>query len=151
MIAAVASSSPVAAAPPSAPVTPPPMLYVGPATAEQCRVAAELVAARAESKRTLKSIAEELGITRGTLHRMVQAHGAMRSYAITLQRDGEIRTIPVCTVLTGKGALAAAVAAWRQYPGTLKNLELPGWWLCAGRASFRLYQVRDAARLGSAA
>jgi predicted transcriptional regulator len=126
------------------------MLYVGPATAEQCRVAAELVAARAESKRTLKSIAEELGITRGTLHRIVQAHGAMRSYAITLQRDGEARIIPLCTVLTCKGAMAAAVAAWRQYPGTLKNLELPGWRLCAGQASFRLPQVREAARQGGA-
>lgn len=149
MIAAVVSSSPVAAA--SQPrVTPPPMLYVGPATAGLCREAAEAVAARAESKRTLKSIAEAMGVSRGTLHRMVQAHGTMHSYAITLRRIDETRVIPVCTVVTCKGPLAAAVAAWREYPGTLKNLELPGWLLCAGSWSKELHQVREAARLGGA-
>lgn len=45
----------------------------------------------------------------------------------------------------------AAVAAFREYPGTLKNLELPGWQLWAGDAAFSLSAVREAAAQGRAA
>jgi len=117
-----------------------PPLYVGPATPERCAEAAEAVAAAKRIKATLKSVAADLGCTRGMLHKMVQAHGAMRSYAVTLWREGS-REMPVCTVITPKGAQAAAVAAFREFPGTLKNLELPGWKLSVGDAVFDLLMI----------
>jgi hypothetical protein len=47
--------------------------------------------------------------------------------------------------VTPKGALAAAVAAFREFPGTLKGLELPGWKLLVGSTSFALEDVRGEA------
>jgi len=117
---------------------------------ERCAQAHAEVAARKQNKRSLKAIAEELGISRGTLNKMCTAHGAMRSYEVTLAREGS-PTMRVCTVVTPKGALSAAIAAFREYPGTLKGLELPGWRMLVNAASFPLEQVRAASAGGRAA
>lgn len=123
--------------------TPPP-IYVGPGTIELCAKAHAECAAAKQNKRTFKSIAEELGVSRATLHKLRTAHGSMRSYDVQLAREGSA-TMRVCTVVTPKGAPAAAVAAYREYAGSLKGLELPGWKLQAGDAAFTLEVVRAAA------
>ncbi|WP_161596279.1 hypothetical protein [Rhodanobacter glycinis] len=123
--------------------TPPP-IYVGPSSPARCAQAAEAVAAAKTNKDTLKEIAVDLGVSRGTLRRMVEAHKAMREYQVKLARDGAA-PMAVCHVITPKGAMAAAVAAFREYPGTLKGLELPGWYLLVGDQRFQLHAVRDEA------
>lgn len=95
-----------------------------------------------ETKDTLKEIAADFGVSRGTLRRMYEAHKAMQQYEVKLAREGS-PTMAVCTVITPKGALAAAVAAYREYPETLKGLELPGWELLVGSRSFKLHDVRE--------
>lgn len=95
-------------------------------------------------------MAADLGVSRSTLARMAKAHESMRSYKVQLERDGS-PTMSVCEVVTPEGAQAAAVAAFREYPGTLKNLELPGWRLRVGEASFSLENVRELARSRRAA
>ena len=92
----------------------------------------------------LKDVAAELGISRSTLRIWADAHEQMRTYTVTLQRDGS-PTMTVCTVVTPRSALDAAAAAFREYPGTFKNLELPGWRMVVGEASFALEMVREVA------
>lgn len=115
-------------------------LFTGPGTPERCRDAA---AALKERTGTIVAVAREFGVNRSTLKRMAAAHANMRTYSVTLQREGS-PTMTVCQVITPKGALAAAVAAFREYSGTLKNLELPGWRLAVGEASFELVDVAKA-------
>lgn len=80
-------------------------------------------------------------MARSTLRQMVLAHKAMKRFDVQLQREGS-PTMRVCTVVTPRGAMAAALAAYREYPGTLKSLELPGWKLVAGTTAFALVDVR---------
>ncbi len=127
-------------------MTPPPV-YVGPATQERCAKAHEECAAAKASKLPLRQVAEQFGVARSTLRAMCQAHAAMRTYPVQLARAGSA-TLPVCTVVTPKGPLAAAIAAVRTYPGTLKSLELPDWQLLVGGRSFPLDQVRAEMTLG---
>lgn len=115
-------------------------IFTGPGTPERCREAHEAMANRTG---TIIAIARDLGVNRSTLKRMVAAHESMRTYSVKLQRAGSPSML-VCQVVTPKGALAAAVAAFREYPGTMKNLELPGWQLVAGDASFELSDVAKA-------
>ncbi|MFK2904982.1 helix-turn-helix domain-containing protein [Dyella ginsengisoli] len=114
-------------------------LYVGPGTPARCKAAADAVAA----KKTQRAAAEEFGVSRSTLRRYLDAAANMAVYAITLERDGS-QPLRVCDVLTPKGPLTAAVAAYREYPGTLKTLELPGWKLRVGGALIDLDTVRKA-------
>lgn len=122
----------------------PPPIYVGPSSPARCAQAAAAVVEAKTTKDTLKEIAADLGVSRGTLRRMVDAHKAMREYQVKLARDGSAPMV-VCQVITPKGELAAAVAAFREYPGTLKGLELPGWYLLVGDHRFKLHDVRDEA------
>lgn len=114
-------------------------LYVGPGTHTSCRAAAEAIAA----KKTQREVAAEFGVSRSTVRRYLDAAANMAGYAITLERDGS-QPLRVCEVITPKGPLAAAVAAYREYPGTLKTLELPGWKLRVGGALIDLDTVRKA-------
>ncbi|MGN6234971.1 hypothetical protein [Dyella sp.] len=116
-------------------MTPP--LYVGPSTQARCEQAAE-----ARKTQKLKEVAEALGVACSTARRMIAAHKAMRTFTVTLQREGS-PTMTVCQVTTPKGGLTAALAAWREYPGTLKNLELPGWRLVVDGSAFELHELRD--------
>lgn len=121
-------------------------LYVGPATQARCRDAHLAVAQAKITKDTLKEVAADFGVTPSTLQRMCEAHATMGTYEVTLEREGSA-SMTVCTVITPKGALAAAVAAFREYAGTLKGLELPGWKLRVNDVAFDLHDVRaEAAR-----
>lgn len=121
-----------------------PPIYVGPSSPARCAEAAAAVEAAKITKDTQKEIASDFGVSRGTLRRMVEAHKAMHEYPVQLARDGSA-PMAVCRVITPKGELAAAVAAFREYPGTLKGLELPGWYLLVGGQRFNLHDVRDEA------
>lgn len=127
--------------------TPPPMrmLYVGPATAERCAQAHAAVEAAKTTRDTLKEIASDLGLSRDALRRLCAAHAAMRRYDVTLTRAGSA-TLPVCMVVTPKGAQAAAIAAFREFPCTFKHLELDGWTLVVNGRDFALHALRDSLR-----
>lgn len=122
----------------------PPCLYTGPGTLEHCAKAHQRRTEAKESKTPLKEVAAELGISRSTLRTWADAHDQMASFDVKLAREGS-PTMKVCTVITPSGALAAALAAFREYPGTFKNLELPGWRMLVGETNFKLEDVRGAA------
>lgn len=122
----------------------PPCLYTGPGTLEHCANAHQLRAAAKESKTPLKEVAAGMGISRSTLRTWAEAHEQMATFEVKLAREGS-PTMKVCTVITPNGALAAAIAAFREYQGTLKNLELPGWRMLVGEAGFTLEDVRESA------
>jgi hypothetical protein len=115
-------------------------LYVGPGTPAGCQLAAEAIAA----KKTQREVAADMGISRSTLRRYLDAAARMASFPVSLERDGSA-PLRVCDVVTPKGELAAAIAVYREYPGTLKTLELPGWKLRVGGALIDLDTVRKAA------
>lgn len=121
-----------------------PPLYVGPGSVARCAAAHAARLSAKAAKVPLKQVAEEFGCTRSTLNAWADAHALMTQFTVKLARDGS-PTMTVCAVVTPKGALAAAVAAFREYPGTLKGLELPGWKLLVGSQSFPLEDVREAA------
>jgi hypothetical protein len=125
-------------------ITPP--LYVGPGTAESCAAAHAAREAAKAAKEPLKTAAGRIGLARARMNRLANAHAQMSTWPVLLERDGS-KTITVCTVVTPKGSLEAAKAAVRQYPGTLKGLELPGWQLRVGSMSYPLDQLlRDMKR-----
>jgi hypothetical protein len=118
-----------------------PPLYIGPGSLALCAKAHELRAAAKEAKTPLKQVAAEMGISRSTLRTWADAHEKMTTFAVQLAREGS-PTMNVCMVVTPSGAGAAAIAVFREYPGTFKNLELPGWRMLVGEMSYPLEQVR---------
>lgn len=118
-----------------------PPLYTGPGSLARCADAHAMRLAAKASNTPLKEVAAELGISRSTLRTWADAHERMTTYTVKLAREGS-PTMDVCTVTTPNGASAAAIAAFREYPGTFKNLELPGWRMLVGELSYPLEQVR---------
>lgn len=120
----------------------PPSIVTGPGSPELCaRAHAALAEGKAQGK-ALKAIAADFGVARSTLRNYAHSHTHMRTWSVQLVRDG-MKPMPVCQVTTPKGALAAALAAYREYPGTLKSLELPGWVLLVDDHRFELEAIRE--------
>lgn len=92
----------------------------------------------------VKDLSERYGCAPSTIRNQAKRHEKAKLFSVSLERDGE-RTISVCHVITPGGAMAAAVAAFRHYSGTLKALELPGWRLRVSDEVFSLADVRKEA------
>lgn len=97
--------------------------------------------AAALCNRKVKDVCAEFGIHRSTARAMERRHKRTATYDVSLSGNG-MKPFAVCTVVSTRGHMSAAILAYRSYPGLLKHLELPGWRLNVGDASFELEAIR---------
>lgn len=115
-----------------------PTLLVGMANPERdAQIAAAL------GTDTVAGVAERLHLSRSTVRDAAARHRMRSEFDLYLEGP-HTPPVRVCHVVCCKPFTAAALAAYRAYPGTLKKLELPGWSLTDGQRRCSIDDIRTA-------
>ena len=106
-----------------------PTLNVGCANPERD---AEIAAALASE--TPKAVAARFGLSASTVRSAAARHASLRRFDLWIE-GSDTPPLRVCHVASCKPFPSLSLAAYREYPGTLKKLELPGWRLTDGKGA----------------
>lgn len=103
--------------------------------------------AAAYTRMTIAELAAHFHCSSSTIRAAVGRHNARREFELFLE-DATPPTVRVrvCRVVTTKPFVAAAVAAYRAYPATLKKLEIPGWTLTDDHHRVAISDLQQALR-----
>lgn len=91
--------------------------------------------AAALATETVGAVAAHFHVSRGTVRAAQARARALRRFDLYIEGT-DTPPLRVCHVATCKPFTAVALAAYREFAGTLKKLELPGWRLTDGGGAF---------------
>lgn len=97
----------------------------------------EIPPVRGAKIRAYRRVAAVLEVSVGTVRSVAKKASVMQEYPLVLCDKGGV-AIPVATVMSPKGFAGACMCAVRRFPGTLKHLGLPDWFLSDGKHEVRV-------------